>query len=121
MPFLSLFQQPHQSIKKIGNIVNQGMAHPGAPSFSFEFPYLVTPLEGPVLELKYQEAIFVYLHHLCIPGEPYLIDGFGLNGSANLVRTGSYLSELNSISGSQSYEPIKIAKDMEDARRWGLD
>jgi hypothetical protein len=96
------------------------MTHSGAASFGFEFPNLVTPLEGPILKLQYQQAILLYLHHLRIPDKPYLIDGFGSNGRANLVRTRGHLLELNSIRGYQSHEPVKIGKDMEDARRWSL-
>ncbi len=118
---LSLLQQPHQSIKEIGNIVNQGMAHSGAASLGFEFPHLVAPPEGSALKLQYQKTILLYSHHPRIPDEPYLVDGFGSNGGANLVGTGGYLFELHSIRGNQSHEPVKIGKDMEDARRWSLD
>jgi len=118
---LSLLQQPHQSIKEIGNIVNQGMADSGAASLGFEFPHLVAPPEGSALELHYQKTILLYSHHPRIPDKPYLVDGFGSNGGANLVGTGGYLFELHSIRGNQSHEPVKIGKDMEDARRWSLD
>jgi hypothetical protein len=120
VPPLSLLQQPHQSIKEIGNIVNQGMAHPSAASSSFELPYLVAPPEGSALELQYQRTILLYLHHLWVPAELYLIDGFGSNDRANLVGTRGNLSKLKSIRGYQGYEPVKIGKDMEDARRWSL-
>jgi len=117
---LSLLQQPHPSIKEIGNIVDQGMTHSGAASFGFELPNLVAPPEGSALELHYQEMILLYLHHLRIPDELYLIDGFGSNGRANLVRTWGHLSKLNSIGGYQSHEPFKIGKKIKHARRWGL-
>ena len=120
MLLLSLLQQPNQSIKGIGNIVYQGMTHSGAASFGFELPNLVAPPEGSALELHYQEMILLYLHHLRIPDELYLIDGFGSNGRANLVRTWGHLSKLNSIGGYQSHEPFKIGKNIKHARRWGL-
>ena len=118
---LSLLQQPNQSIKEIGNIVDQGVTHSGAASFGFELPNLVAPPEGSALELQHQKTILLYLHHPRIPDEPYLVDGFGSNGGANLVGTGGYLFELHSIRGNQSHEPVKIGKDIEDARRWSLD
>jgi len=86
-----------------------------------ELPHLVAPPEGPVLELQNQEAILLYVHYLRIPAEPYLIDSFGSNGGANLVRTGVHLFELHPIRGNQRHEVIKIGQNMEDARGWSLD
>jgi hypothetical protein len=117
---LSLLQQPHQSIKEIGNIIDQGMTHSGAASFGFELPNLVAPPKGSTVELQYQKTILLYLHHLRIPDELYLIDGFGSNGRANLVRTWGHLSKLNSIRGYQSHEAVKIGNNIEHARRWSL-
>ena len=118
---LSLLQQPNKSIKGIGNIVDQGMTHSGAASFGCELPNLVAPPEGSALELQHQKTILLYLHHPRIPDEPYLVDGFGPNGGANPVGTGGYLSEFHSLGRNQSHEPVKIGKDMEDARRWSLN
>jgi hypothetical protein len=61
--FLTPLEHPHQSIEKIGNIVDKAMAHSGAASLRPQLPHLVAIPEGPVLELQHQEAILLQVYH----------------------------------------------------------